>query len=109
MNSGATIGDLRQRVTLEAPSDSADDAGGFARGFIPLATLWARVSAQQGDAAFVEERREQTVTHLVTIRWRADVTNDMRFTMGATVLTILAAYDSDGARRFLTCRCRQIS
>ncbi len=106
---GATISGLRQRVRLEAPSDTADGAGGFSRVFTLVGTLWARVVPQQGDTQFVEERREQTITHLVTIRWRSDVTSDMRFVIGADILSIVAAYDANGARRFLTCRCRQIS
>lgn len=107
--SAQTIGGLRQRVTIEAPQDASDGAGGMTRSYAPLAQVYARIIGTRGEGRFVEERQEQAVTHVAAIRWRADVTSQMRLVFGSRKLLIRAVYDPDGRRRFLECQCEEIS
>lgn len=109
MSAPATIGALRQRATIEAPIDEPDGAGGFTRRYAPLARVWARIAPVDGRDQFVEQRQEQAITHLATIRWRGDVTSQMRLAFANRKLLIQAIYDADETRRFLTCRCEEIS
>lgn len=109
MSRVTTIGGLRERVTLEAPVDTADDAGGFTRAYAPLATLWARIGPVAAQDQFVEQRQEQALTHVVIIRWRNDVCSQMRFVHRGRRLLIHAAHDPDERRRFLVCRCEELS
>jgi SPP1 family predicted phage head-tail adaptor len=104
----ASIGALRQRVTLEAPVDTPDDSGSMTRSYAPLAQIWAKLTPLSGEARFVAEREEQAITCVVLIRWRADVTSRMRLVAGARALLIHSVYDPDGRRRFLLCRCEEI-
>ncbi|MGD9545209.1 MAG: phage head closure protein [Methylocystis sp.] len=103
------IAALRYRVTLEAPIDTPDDAGGYARSFTPVASLWARIAPSGAREDFVEQRAEQATTHIVTIRWRSDVAKDMRFVHRGRELRIQSAFDPDERRRFLICQCEEIS
>jgi SPP1 family predicted phage head-tail adaptor len=103
------IGALRHRVTLEAPIDAPDGAGGFTRSFAPVAELWARVAPTGAREDFIEQRAEQATSHVVTIRWREDVAKDMRFIHRGRRLRIQSVVDSDERRRFLVCQCEEIS
>ena len=109
MSAASTIGALRQRVTIETPIDAPDGAAGFTRRYAPLANVWARIEAVSGQDRFVEQRQEQAITHVAQIRWRSDVTSQMRLVFGARKLLIQSVYDTDGRRRFLICRCEEIS
>jgi SPP1 family predicted phage head-tail adaptor len=104
-----TIGALRQRVTIEAPVDVPDDNGGFTRSYASLAQVWARIETTGARAQFSEQRLEQSRSHTVTIRWRGDVTSQMRFDFRGRKLAIQGVEDSDERRRFLTCACEEIS
>lgn len=107
--SGLPIGALRHRMTLEAPIEAPDGAGGFSRSFTPVADLWARIAPGGAREDFVEQRAEQTTSHVVTIRWRDDVTKDMRFVHRTRKLHIRSVVDPDERRRFLICQCEEIS
>ncbi|MCC3244683.1 phage head closure protein [Methylocystis sp. WRRC1] len=109
MSRRPSIGDLRQRVTIESVMDTFDDVGGFARSFTPLAQVWARIEATGARDQFVEQRAEQSTTHVVTIRWRDDVKSQMRFAFRGRKLLIRSVLDHDERRRFLACECEEIS
>jgi SPP1 family predicted phage head-tail adaptor len=103
------IGALRHRVTIEAPVDTPDESGGFTRAYVALARVWARVQPGSARQQFVEQRLEQSRTHLVTIRWRGDVKSQMRFDHRGRKLVVESVVDPDETRRFLQCRCEEIS
>ena len=44
------IGDLDRRLVLQAPDESDDGAGGIARSYTPVTTLWAQVMPLSGRA-----------------------------------------------------------
>ena len=108
MNAFPRIGDLRHRVTLEAPIDAPDGAGGFSRSFAPVADLWASMAPGGAREDFVEQRAEQATNYLVAIRWRDDVTKDMRFVHRGRKLRIQSVVDPNARRRFLICQCEEI-
>jgi SPP1 family predicted phage head-tail adaptor len=109
MSAATPIGALRHRVTLEAPLHAYDDQGGFTREFAPLTQLWARIDPQSAGQDFVEQRLEQNRRHVVTIRWRSDVTSGMRFDFRGRKLVIKGVTDSGERRRFLSCQCEEIT
>ncbi|BDV33348.1 phage head closure protein [Methylocystis iwaonis] len=109
MSARPTIGAMRQRVTLEAPTDARDDVGGFMRLYTPLARLWAQIETQGAEEQFIEQRLEQSRKVTVTIRWRADVQSQMRFDFRGRKLIIKSVADIDEKRRFLRCLCEEFS
>jgi SPP1 family predicted phage head-tail adaptor len=104
-----TVGQLRQRVTLQAPVDAPDDIGGAERSFTSFAQVWASVETRGSQEQFTEQRLEQSRRFAVTIRWRNDVTSQMRIVLRGRLLVIRSVEDRDETRRFLTCLCEEIS
>lgn len=109
MSARPTIGAMRQRVTLEASTDAQDDVGGIIRIYAPLARLWAQIETQGAQEQFIEQRLEQLRKVIVTIRWRADVQNAMRFDFRGRKLIIKGVEDIDEKQRFLRCLCEELS
>jgi SPP1 family predicted phage head-tail adaptor len=108
MSAIPTIGELRDRVQLEGYVDAPDDSGGFERSFSAVATLWAKVEALDAQTQFVEQRLEETRNFAVIVRWRGDVTSQMRFDLAGRKLVILGVSDPDRTTRFLRCLCQEI-
>ncbi|MDE2363127.1 MAG: phage head closure protein [Hyphomicrobiales bacterium] len=96
---------LRSRVTLQTPVDTADDSGALVRAWTPVADVWAKIEPQRGDETFVAGEQESVLVHRVTVRWRPDLASPMRFVLGSRALYVRAAFDPDGRKKFLVCRC----
>jgi SPP1 family predicted phage head-tail adaptor len=92
---------LRHRVVIEAPSLTPDGAGGGTGTFAPLGTVWALVEPVAGTERVVAGRLSGVVTHVVTMRFRADVTGGMRVLYRGRAYRVLVAYDPDERRRYL--------
>jgi SPP1 family predicted phage head-tail adaptor len=92
-------GRLNRRLTLEAPVESADGAGGVTRSYSAVTTLWASVEpiAARGDVDAAA--RGAIVTHRIRIRYRADVTLRHRLREGARIFRIVAMRERN--KRFL--------
>jgi len=103
----ARIGALRHRVVLERPVRQADDGGGAAETWEPVAELWAAVTARSGKEDVFADRVSGARRVDVTIRYRDDATPGMRFRLGDRRFDILAVLDEDGRRRFLKCECEE--
>jgi SPP1 family predicted phage head-tail adaptor len=103
------IAALGRRLVLEQPVATPDGAGGMTITFEPLATVWAEVRWLSGDERFVAGRPEQASRHVITLRWRGDVTAGMRFVGDGAVFGIVSAGDPAGDRRRLACQCEEIS
>ena len=93
-------GDLNRRLVLAAPVESADGAGGVARSYAPVMTLWGKVEPVSARGAIVSDAPGATITHRITVRRRSAVTTRDRFVEGATVYRIVTIRD-DATRRFL--------
>jgi SPP1 family predicted phage head-tail adaptor len=102
------IGALRHRLTLEAPVDAPDAAGGATRTWNVVATLWAAIEPFVSDANFRALRPEQTTTHRITMRWRGDIDGAKRLRLGARVFAVIATADADERRRRLVCLCEEV-
>ena len=95
-----TPGELNRRLVLEAPVESPDGAGGVARAYAAVMTLWASVEPVSARSTVVADAAGATVTHRIVIRRRAAVTVRHRFVEGSTVYRIVTLRD-DATRRFL--------
>lgn len=92
---------LRQRLTLEAPVESADGAGGVVRSHDAVATLWAEVTPVSAARVLEGERLGARITHRIVIRFADDITTKHRFRDGARVFRIVSLRERDTLRRFL--------
>ncbi len=97
-----------RRLVLEATVDTPDDAGGFSRAHVPVATVWASLVWLGGEERDRADRPEQASRWRVGLRWRAGVSAGMRLRDGQRLLEITATGDPDGSRKRLVCLCEEI-
>ncbi len=93
-------GELNRRLVLEAPSESADGAGGVTRGYSAVTTLWAQVTPVSARSDVASDSLGASLRFRIVVRCRDDVTARHRFVEGARVYRILTVRES-ADRRFL--------
>jgi SPP1 family predicted phage head-tail adaptor len=94
-------GKLRHRLVLEQPVETADGAGGVARSYATVTTLWAAVVPVAARGAVVAADLGATVTHHIVVRAGPDLTTQHRLREGSRIYRILALRDQDGSGRFI--------
>lgn len=102
-------GQLRHRVTLQRKQPAGDGQGGQDVGWTDLAEVWAAVRPLSGRDRLQAAQVQSTVTHRVTIRWRAAPDNPQapfvfagdRLIYKGVPYNIRAVVDLEERRRFL--------
>lgn len=100
-------GKLRTRLVLEAPVETADDAGGVARAYAATANVWAAIEPLPAREAVDADGSGATLTHRITIRSGPTVTTRHRFTLGARTFRIATVRDPDESGRFTEIRAEE--
>jgi SPP1 family predicted phage head-tail adaptor len=103
MKAPVKAGDLRHRVTIERASRTGDDAGGAALDWQAVAEVWAAIWSRTVSEAFALDRVAGKATHDIWMRYRADVTPDMRIRSGTRVFDVLGAIDVEDRGAWLKC------
>ena len=96
-------GRLRHRVRFETPVYKDSPTGGVKiERWAPAKKVWALVRGVRGDEAILADQRLSTVTHMIEMRYREDLEDDMSVVIpGDKRLDILDAFDPDGTRERL--------
>lgn len=98
------IGQLRHRVTFQQAVSTPDGAGGFSQEWQDIAE-GAEVAAAVVPLSQNERLRFQQlqspVTHKIYVRWREDITTEMRVMWRERVYGIVSVSDRDGRRSLL--------
>lgn len=102
-----SIGDLRQRVGIQRAVRVADGGGGAEETWEMLAEVWAAVLPLTGFERVEADAVSGHVTHEIWLRYRDDVTPDMRFRLGRRLFDVRAVIDIEERRRFLKCLCEE--
>jgi SPP1 family predicted phage head-tail adaptor len=92
-------GRLNRRLTLEAPVETGDGAGGVTRSHQAVATLWASVEPVAASGGVEAGALGATVTHRIRVRFSADITLRHRFRDGSRVYRIASMRERNS--RFL--------
>lgn len=100
-------GRLNARLALEAPADLADGQGGVTSGWTPVASLWGLVEPLGASPGEIAAASIAPVRFRVTIRYRSDVSHEMRFVFRGRSLIIRGVHDPDEGRRYLVCQCEE--
>ena len=106
--SAAGLSRLRRRIVIETPVESADGAGGVRRSWTAAATVWAAVQPLKAVDAPPLALPGQTVTHRVTLRWRAGLTTAARLRLGSRVFALRAVHDPEERGRILVCHAEEV-
>lgn len=99
---------LNRKLTLEAPQQVPDGAGGFQETWMPLGIIWAAVEARTGRETAGNLLTISTVSYRIIVRAAPQGAPsrpmpDQRFVDGSRVFRIQAVADRDPDGRFLTC------
>lgn len=100
-------GQLRQAMTLEAPTETPDGMGGFVVTWSETGFVWGHVSVASHRIENIASRQLNEATHTVTIRFRDGVNDSQRFNANGRFYRILSVEDVDGTRRYLACKVRE--
>lgn len=98
------IGKLRERLTIQRAIRTPDNSGGFATSWqdIPVDPV---VFAEIVPLTFREEIRFRQIatqaTHRITLRYRADISTDMRLTDGSKTYNIISMLPFDSSLEYL--------
>ncbi len=101
------IGKLRHRLTLETRQIEPDGAGGELVSWIGGDAVWAAIEPLSGVELLKRDRLAGALTHRVTLRFRADITPEMRMRLGNRIFEISVARDVDERHRWLDCLCEE--
>ncbi len=103
MKAPIKAGDLRHRVTIESATRTSDDAGGSTTEWQTVAEVWAAIWSRTVAEDFALDRIAGTASHDIWIRYRSDVTPDMRIRLGNRIFDILGAIDVEDRGAWLKC------
>lgn len=105
---GINPGRLRHQVALQGVTRTEDEGGGGANVWATTATVWAAVEPLDGSESLHGLAVTASVSHRVTIRYRAGVTAKMRVVHRGRVFEIRAVLDRDERREILDLLCAEV-
>lgn len=109
------IGAMRHQVTIQSQSRSADGGGSSAVTYQDVATVNGSIKPMSGGDRLFGDQIEERITHMITIRFRRDVTYKNRikydFADGGTnysrIFNIRRVINRDTRNRFLDILCEE--
>lgn len=81
-------GRLRKRVSLQRRVETQDTTGGMTVTWAEVAKLWAGIEPLYGREYDAARARNAETTHRIVLRYREDVTAQMRLVLGARIYRI---------------------
>lgn len=93
-------GDLDRRLTLDAPVETDDGAGGVSTTYQSVALVWAQVVPLTARAECVADSPSAALRYAIVIRYRNDITTRHRFQDGGRIYQVLTVQPATD-RRFL--------
>lgn len=92
------IAELRHRITFQRIAQVTDGMGGFTTTWSDVATVWAKVEPVSASERLISEKLETQRSHKVKIRYRSDITTDMRFTFNSRTFQVKGVHNPDERR-----------
>lgn len=99
-----TVGDLRSRVTFQSSSRVSDSQGGFVESWANLATnptVYGYLAAVSSRERLFSSQVQTQRTHVLVVRYRSDLTTDMRFTYESRTFQIKGIRNPEERKAFL--------
>lgn len=98
------IGQFNKRITFEKQIKTDDGGGGFSVSWEELENVpevYANISPLSSKEIFSYLKREVKVSHKIIIRYRNDISVEMRVVSGDKIYGIKAIKDLQGLNRYL--------
>jgi SPP1 family predicted phage head-tail adaptor len=87
------IGDLKKRIELQSPVNTADGMGGITLSWTSEAYVWAAVWPVSANETIAAGGNPMTISHRIRIRYRSDITNAWRIVYAGTYYNIVSIID----------------
>lgn len=100
-------GEMRERVTIQAPSTTRTASGAARLGWANSATVWAKVSSLSGREVLQSMQANVIVTHRLYMRFRPDVNTESRLIWRGQVLEVVVALPKNN-RSELEVLCKEV-
>lgn len=101
------IGTMRERVIVQAPTDTLDSFGGGVGTFQDILTVFASVESLGSSELWRAQQAQSDATYRVTIRHLSWLTEKHSFLWGDRRLNIESIIDTGGRHRWQQCLCRE--
>ena len=101
------IGDLRHRITFQKPVKTPDGYKGHTVNWQDVVTVWASVEPLTGREFFYAHQIKNEVSHRVRIRYRTNITAEMRIKYLERYMKIESVVDLKERHQFLEILCRE--
>lgn len=98
---------LKERITLETATRTSDELGGGTITWSTFTGAWAMIKPKTANEAFWAKHLEHRVTHMVVIRYVANVSPTMRVKFGSRYFAIKGVKNVDEANQFLELNCEE--
>ena len=72
------IGSMRHRITIQRYAATDDDAGGSTLAWSNVSDIYAKIQPSKVQESLFSEQMREVTSHLITIRYRADLTHKDR-------------------------------
>lgn len=98
------IGKKRHRIIFQEEVRTPDAAGGYSSAWQDIEsnpTVWAQIAPVSGTDVLRFGQLQQIVTHRITIRYRSDITPDLRIVKGNRIFQLRAVLDPAESREML--------
>ncbi len=89
------IGDLRHRLTLEDQSQTVSGSGAITTTWTFVATIWGRMEPASTRVQLIAGRDESWFDWIATVRYRPDVTPQMRIRWSGRIFDVQAYENED--------------
>ena len=86
---------LNSFVTIEQRAGSQDEAGQSIEDWLPVASMWANIKNRTGAETIRADQESSAVRTSIRIKFRDDITSDMRVVHGARVYEIKAVLPAE--------------
>ena len=97
------LSDLRELVTIERNVQATDFE--HLQGWSAIGHAWVSIQPSDTRESLAANETVGTVTHLITMRWRDDVSIRDRLRQVDVKYGIVGQYDPNGRRQWLVCKC----
>ncbi len=104
-----SVAALRRRLTLEAPTRGVAEAAAAQIAWTAVGSMWAAIMSRADREIVIADGQAARVTHEIELRWRGDVTADMRLRDGSRIFAVHAVRDRDPQRRRLVCDVEELA
>lgn len=102
-----SAGDRRARIELFQRDINAPifDSASFSELYTSIGSVWAKAESFLGNPTFDSVNESEKITDVFSIRYRADVTSETRFSYDGDYYKIVNVRDPNRRKRFLELRC----